>query len=153
MLAWLALGVIVLTWVFLRRTTMGRKLYAMGSNPVAAYRVGMSRPRVWMFAFAAQGALLGLAGLLYLIRSGDLQGTGHEEKTLLAIAAAVVGGVSITGGRGSAWGVFLGSLFLVSLAPACTLLRIPMVWQRTLVGFVMVVAVSVDVLWRRERDD
>jgi ABC-type xylose transport system permease subunit len=57
--------------------------------------------------------------------------------------------VAITGGRGSVWGVALGCLFLVSLAPACVFLHVSTQWQRTLVGGVMVVAVLVDSLWRR----
>lgn len=150
-LGWLSLGVLIFIWVFLRQSILGRKLYAVGSNPVAAHRVGIHRGRIWLLAFSIQGALLGLAGMLYLVRSGDLQPIGHEEKTLLAIAAAVIGGVSITGGRGLAWGVVLGCLFLVSLGPACTLVGIPIIWQRTIVGIVMVIAVSIDALWRREK--
>jgi rhamnose transport system permease protein len=93
-----------------------------------------------------------LAGLLYLARSGGLQAKDYDEKTLEAIAAAVVGGVAITGGRGSVIGVALGCLFLVSLAPACILLHVPQLWQRALIGSVMAVAVTVDTLWRkRER--
>ena len=83
-------------------------------------------------------------------RSGGLQPNGYEEKTLEAIAAAVVGGVAITGGRGTVTGVALGCLFLVALAPACILLRVSELWQRTLVGGVMVLAVLLDSLWRRK---
>ena len=60
-----------------------------------------------------------------------------------------MGGVAITGGRGSVVGVVLGCLFLVTLAPACVFLNVPPTWQRTLVGAVMAVAVVLDALWRR----
>jgi ribose/xylose/arabinose/galactoside ABC-type transport system permease subunit len=93
--------------------------------------------------------LVGLAGLLALARSGSIQPTSYEDKTLEAIAAAVVGGVAITGGRGSVWGVALGCLFLVTLAPACLFLQLSTHWQRTLVGSVLAVAVTLDALWRR----
>ncbi len=95
--------------------------------------------------------LAGLAGLLYLARSGQLQAVSYEDTTLQAIAAAVVGGVAITGGRGTVLGVLLGCLFLVALPPACEFLHIPTAWQRTLVGAVLVVAVTLDALWRRRR--
>jgi rhamnose transport system permease protein len=95
--------------------------------------------------------LAGLAGLLYLARSGSLQPVSYEDKTLEAIAAAVVGGVAITGGRGSVLGVMLGCLFLVSLPPACEHLHVATTWQRTLVGAVMVLAVTLDALWRRRQ--
>lgn len=148
-LAWIGFAFLVLSWAFFRQTRTGREFYALGSNPSASHRAGISRASIWLMAFTIQGAVLGMAGLLYLIRSGDLQPTGHEDKTLTAIAAAVVGGVAITGGRGSVFGVFLGCLFLVSLGPICTILHISILWQRALVGVVMVIAVSMDALWRK----
>jgi ABC-type sugar transport system ATPase subunit/ribose/xylose/arabinose/galactoside ABC-type transport system permease subunit len=150
-LAWVGLGVAVLAAVFLRRTVAGRELYAVGSNPAAAGRAGVSRGRAWLVAFTLQGALAGLAGLFYLARSGSLQPVSYEDKTLEAIAAAVVGGVALTGGRGTVLGVMLGCLFLVSLPPACEHLHLPTTWHRTLVGAVLVAAVTLDALWRRRR--
>jgi len=149
LLAWMGLALVVLMGVFLNETVLGRKLYALGSNPAAAHRVGIHRSRVWLMAFTFQGVLIGLAGLLALARAGNLQATSFEDKTLEAIAAAVVGGVAITGGRGSIVGVALGCLFLVSLRPACVFLEVSPYWRLTLVGGVMVLAVSVDALWRR----
>jgi ABC-type sugar transport system ATPase subunit/ribose/xylose/arabinose/galactoside ABC-type transport system permease subunit len=148
---WLGLAVAVLTALFLRRTIWGRQLFAVGSNPAAAARVGVSRTRVWLLAFTLQGVFAGIAGLLYLARSGQVQADSYEDRTLEAVAAAVVGGVAITGGRGSVGGVLLGCVFLVSLTPACQFLRIPTTWQRTLVGAVMAFAVVLDALWRRRR--
>ncbi len=150
-LVWLGLGIAAAVALFLARTVPGRHLYAVGSNPAAAARVGISRARVWLLAFTLQGMLAGLAGLLYLARSGQVQAISYEDKTLEAVAAAVVGGVAITGGRGSVVGLMLGCLFLVSLAPACQFLRIPTTWQRALVGLVMAVAVVLDALWRRRQ--
>jgi rhamnose transport system ATP-binding protein len=146
---WLGFLVVLLTGAALRWTVFGRQLYAVGGNPSAAHRVGIERRRVWPVAFALQGMLVGLAGILSLARSGNLQATSFEDRTLTAIAAAVVGGVAITGGRGSVWGTMLGCLFLVSLGPACVALHVSPDWQRALVGGVMVTAVLLDALWRR----
>jgi ABC-type sugar transport system ATPase subunit/ribose/xylose/arabinose/galactoside ABC-type transport system permease subunit len=151
LVVWLGLATQALGVLFLRHTVPGRELYGVGSNPAAARRVGISRARVWLTAFTLQGVLAGLAGLLYLARSGQLQPISYEDLTLKAIAAAVVGGVALTGGRGTVAGVLLGCLFLVTLASACEFLRIPVTWQRTLVGAVMVVAVALDTLWRRRQ--
>ena len=150
--AWAGLGLVVVFWVGLNGHIRGRELYALGGNPSAAHRVGISRARVWLMAFALQGLLAGLAGWLLLARSGSLQATSYEDKTLEAIAAAVVGGIAINGGRGSVWGVAFGCLFLVSLGPACIFLHISPHWQRALVGGVMVVAVLADSLWRGRRE-
>lgn len=145
------LGVAMFLWLGagLRQTIPGRYLYAVGGNPQAATRVGIRRSWVWLGAFGLQGAMAGLAGMLYLGRSGSLQSTAYEEKTLEAIAAAMVGGVAITGGRGTLLGVALGSLLLVTLAPACQFLSVSAYWQRALVGAVLVVAVVLDARWRR----
>jgi ABC-type sugar transport system ATPase subunit/ribose/xylose/arabinose/galactoside ABC-type transport system permease subunit len=148
LVVWLGLALLVLAWLGLKFTVPGRQLYALGSNPAAAHRVGIDRARVWLVSFALQGALVGLAGVLYLARSGALQPTSFEDKTLEAIAAAVVGGVAVTGGRGSVWGVALGCLFLVSLERAFIFLGISPYWQQTLVGTVLLVAVLIDALGR-----
>jgi rhamnose transport system ATP-binding protein len=148
LVTWAGLLFLALSWLGLNYTLPGRECYALGSNPSAAHRVGIRRRRVWLGAFTIQGALAGLAGLLYLARSGGLQSTSYGDKTLQAIAAAVVGGVAITGGRGSVWGVFLGCLLLVSLHPACIALGIHPTWQQTLVGSVLALAVLADTLGR-----
>jgi rhamnose transport system permease protein len=143
------MGVAVLVLIFVQRSVPGRHLYAVGSNPSAARRAGISPARAWLVAFTLQGALAGLAGLAYLAQSGVLQAISYSDKTLQAIAAAVVGGVALTGGRGSIVGVLLGCLFLVSLTPACEHLHVPRDWQRALVGVVMVAAVGLDAMGRR----
>jgi ABC-type sugar transport system ATPase subunit/ribose/xylose/arabinose/galactoside ABC-type transport system permease subunit len=146
--AWCGLVLVGTAWLLLRHTVGGRALYALGSNPAAAHRVGIERGRVWLAAFTLQGVLVGLAGLLYLARSGGLQRTSYDEKTLEAIAAAVVGGVAITGGRGSVGGVALGCLLLVTLPHIGIFLGVATTWHRTLVGAVLVLAVTLDLLWR-----
>jgi ABC-type sugar transport system ATPase subunit/ribose/xylose/arabinose/galactoside ABC-type transport system permease subunit len=148
-LVWLGLAVALAAAVFLGRTVAGRHLFAVGSNPAAARRVGISPARVWLVAFTLQGVLAGLAGLLYLARSGSLQPVSYEDTTLEAITAAVIGGVAITGGRGTVIGAVLGCLFLTALTAACVFLGLPPTWQRTVVGLVMVAAVTLDTLWRR----
>jgi rhamnose transport system permease protein len=150
LVVWLGLALVVTAWLLLNLTVSGRELYALGDNPSAAHRVGIKRVRVWLKAFGIQGLLVGLAGFFYLARSGSLQPTSFDDKTLEAIAAAVVGGVAITGGRGSVWGVVLGCLLLVALPPACLFLHVSTHWQKTLVGGVLLAAVTLDTLWRRK---
>ena len=147
--AWLGLALAALVALWLNQTVTGRELYALGSNPRAAHRVGIGPARVWLTAFTLQGLLTGVAGLLYLARSGSIQPTSHEDRTLEAIAAAVVGGVAITGGRGSVLGVAVGCVLLVSLGPACIFLGLSPFWQQSLVGAVLLAAVLLDALVRR----
>jgi ribose/xylose/arabinose/galactoside ABC-type transport system permease subunit len=148
LIVWGSAALVAVLWSALNFHVYGRQMYAVGGNSSAARRVGIRPAAVWLKAFALQGLLAGLAGLLNLARSGSLQPTSYEDQTLKAIAAVVIGGVAITGGRGSIWGVALGCVFLVTLNSACTFLRIAAPWQLALVGAVLVVAVSVDNLWR-----
>jgi ABC-type sugar transport system ATPase subunit/ribose/xylose/arabinose/galactoside ABC-type transport system permease subunit len=149
LLAWAGLGVAAAVWLLLRGTVTGRELYAVGSNPAAARRVGIHRGRAWLTAFGLQGVLVGLAGFLHLAYTGNLQPVSFGGKTLEAIAAAVVGGVAITGGRGSAWGVLLGCVLLVAVEQASVFLGLATSWHRTLVGGILVAAVCLDALWRK----
>jgi ribose/xylose/arabinose/galactoside ABC-type transport system permease subunit/ABC-type multidrug transport system ATPase subunit len=151
LVVWAGILLVTAAWLILRRTVPGHELYALGSNPAAAHRIGIERRRIWLWAFTLQGMLVGLAGLFYLARSGNLQPSGYEGETLRAIAAVVVGGAAITGGRGSVWGVALGCVFLVALPLATPFLGISANWDKTLAGAAMVMAVAVDALWRRRR--
>jgi ribose/xylose/arabinose/galactoside ABC-type transport system permease subunit/ABC-type branched-subunit amino acid transport system ATPase component len=142
-------GLAVAVWLLLTRTVTGRELYAVGGNPAAAVRVGIHPGRVWLKAFALQGLLVGAAGFLQLAWVGSVEDTSFDAVTLDAIAAVVVGGVAILGGRGSTWGVVLGCLFLAALTQLSVLLGVATTWQQALVGAVLVLAVTLDTLWRR----
>src|SRR6056297_2761521 len=105
----IALAVAVATYLFLDHTRLGRQIYALGSNPVAAPLRGIKVVRVTLLVFALSGALSGLAGVLYASRFGyvnpGITGVGFE---FTVIAAVVVGGVSINGGVGTVLGTVLG---------------------------------------------
>lgn len=122
----------------------GRFIYAVGSDREAARLAGL-RPQAMTFgAFVLLGALVGFAALLNAIRFTDVDpktGTGLE---LQVIAAAVVGGVAISGGRGSLWGVLVGVLLLASIAPALVFLKLPPPWEKAIQGAIILLAVAAD---------
>src|SRR5207249_9099868 len=94
--------------------------------------------------FVLAGGLTGLAALLNAVRFSDVDpktGTGLE---LQAIAAAVVGGISISGGRGNLWGVLVGVLLLACIAPALVFLKLPPQWEKALQGCIILLAVAAD---------
>jgi rhamnose transport system permease protein len=123
----------------------GRWVYAVGSNPQAARQAGLPVELVTLGAFAACGALSGLAGFMFLARFGNITvaaGTGLE---LASVAAAVVGGVSIVGGSGTLVGALLGAILIDTLDQS--LLRVPQVsefWRDAILGALILVAVTVD---------
>jgi len=128
----------------------GRFVYAVGSDAEAARLAGIRPQAVTFWVFVLMGALTGLAALLNAVRFADVDprtGTGIE---LQAIAAAVVGGVAISGGRGNLWGVLAGVLLLGCIAPALIFLRLPPQWEKAIQGAIILLAVAADG-WRTVR--
>jgi ribose/xylose/arabinose/galactoside ABC-type transport system permease subunit len=148
---WLSLAVTLAAWLLLGWTVPGRKVMALGSNPTAARRAGVHPAWVWLAVFTIEGALAGAAGLLALGMEGHLQATDFEEMTLEAIGVAVVGGIAITGGRGSVWGILGAALLFRVLEKGWMLLHVPGYWQRTVVGGLLLLAILADRMWRHVR--
>ena len=141
----MSLGIAALTYVFVMHSRVGRQIYALGSNPVAAPLRGINVTRVTLLVFALSGALSGLAGIMYASRWGFVNpsntGNGFEFQV---IAAVVIGGVSINGGSGSVLGTVLGVLLLGCVAAALPLLGIPGTTQSAIYGAVILVALLID---------
>ncbi len=122
----------------------GRFIYATGTDAEAARLAGIDPKRTTFGVFVLMGALAGLAAVLNLVQSPQVQpncGDGLELKT---IAAAVVGGVAISGGRGTLWGVLLGMLLLANVNPALTHFHQPPYWEKAIQGLVILLAVVAD---------
>lgn len=149
-MAILAFAAAITAGSFLRYTRSGRAVYAIGSNPEAARMRGIPVDRIVFLVYVLSGGLAGLAGILYAARFATVNpasaGLAFE---LQAVAAAVIGGVSILGGSGGIPGAFLGSLFLGTLANALAVTGVSGFWQRAVEGAIILIAVSVDAAIRR----
>ncbi len=135
--------------VWLTWTRSGRHIFAIGSGPNAARLAGITQRRTWLTAFCAGGMLTGLAGMLQLAESGQMQsrlGAGWE---LHAIAVAVIGGVAITGGRGTVLGVVLGAVLVRLINGALVRWGIRDVQFDLFVGAMILSAVLLDLGWRK----
>ncbi|MET8153256.1 ABC transporter permease [Actinoplanes sp. NPDC049668] len=140
----------VLTLVF-TRTRFGAQVRAIGSNPDAAAYTGLPVDRIRIQALAVSGLMAGVAGTLALafFMSGDpTLGEGFE---LTAIAAAIIGGTALGGGRGSVPGAIIGALILALVTSALVFFRIPINWTSFATGAVILVAVAADAALRRYR--
>ncbi len=136
---------IALSWV-LRQTGAGRLLYLTGSNAEAARLAGVDTARVKIAAFAGLGALTALAAVINSVRFNQIPpnaGLGLEMKV---IAAVVVGGTAINGGRGTLGGTLLGVVLLGAIGPALTYLGVSAYWERAIQGAIILVAVGLNVL-------
>jgi rhamnose transport system ATP-binding protein len=138
--------------MWLTFTRSGRHIYAVGSGPNAARLAGITQTRTWLVAFATGGMLAGLAGVLQLAESGQMQsrlGVGWE---LHAIAVAVIGGVAITGGRGTVLGVVLSATLIRLINGALVRWGIRDVQFDLFVGAMILAAVLLDLAWRKLGD-
>ncbi len=137
--------VIVLSWFVLRRTVFGLRVYAVGGNVHAAHLSGIRVGRILMAAYMISGLLAGLGGIMSAARlyaaNGLQLGQSYE---LDAIAAAILGGISFTGGIGSIWGTLVGALIIAILSNGLILVGVSDIWQFIVKGLVIVVAVALD---------
>ena len=142
----------ILVALVLNHTVFGRSIYAAGDDEEAAYRAGIPVRRVTFIAYVICGLFAGLAGVVYLTRTGSadaLTGTQTNEN-LNAIAAALLGGTALTGGRGGALGSFLGSVFLsLTLSSMGIAFGIANWWQPAGIGVLILLAVMADPQARR----
>lgn len=147
----IALGVLASLGFATKHLAAGRFIYAVGSDAEAARLAGI-RPRLMTFAtFVFLGALVGLAAMMNVVQSPQVDpnsGTGLELRT---IAAVVVGGVAISGGRGNLWGAFAGLLLLVGIGPALTHLHVEAYWGKAIQGAIILLAVVADGLRTRKQ--
>jgi len=145
----IAVVIFIAFYYFINHMRVGRQIYAVGSNPEAADISGIPRRRVIWLVYAIMGILAGLAGVLWVAKFASAQGdtaTGYE---LSVIAAAVLGGVSISGGSGKVSGLILGTILLGILNNALPLIHISPFWQQAIQGFVILAAVLTNVVVKR----
>ncbi|MFD5656644.1 sugar ABC transporter permease [Streptomyces hirsutus] len=143
--------VLVLHYV-LTRTRLGRSLYAVGGNAEAARRAGIDVRAVYTTAFVMCSTLAATGGVLAAARlAAANQSTGTADVNLNAIAAAVIGGTSLFGGRGSAFAALLGVLVIQSISSGLTLLNLDSSYRFVITGGVLLVAVALDSAARRSR--
>ncbi|WP_104136357.1 MULTISPECIES: ABC transporter permease [unclassified Cryobacterium] len=139
----------LLVHIMLRRTMFGRGIYAIGGDTEAARRAGFSVVRIQLALYALVGALAAFGGVLHvtLTRSANPQDLLGTELDI--IAAVVLGGASIFGGRGSVLGTVLGVLLIQLINNSLILMGIPSAWQRTAVGLLLVIGVGIQALGAR----
>ncbi len=133
----------------LRRTVFGRHVYAVGGNPEAAWLAGVATRRVTWAVYALSGALAGLAGLTLASRLGAGVPNAGVQYELDVIAAVVVGGTSLSGGRGTVAGSLWGAVFIGVLTNGLNLANVDPYVQKIALGVVIVIAVIADQLGRR----
>jgi len=148
-ICWYVLVVTLLVHFLLRYTLPGRRMLALGNSESAARLIGLSKTRLTLLVFAVSGMLVGLTAVLHAGYYGKVQANTGEGWELRAIAATVIGGTNILGGRGSAPGTLLGAFLVALLSNVLTLAHISSYWQHFFVGALILLAVIADMLLHR----
>jgi rhamnose transport system permease protein len=147
----LALALLVALGLGMRHIAAGRFVYAVGTDAEAARLAGIRPQLVTFLVFVFIGALTGLAAMMNIVQSPQVQPLSGMGLELKVIAAVVVGGVAISGGRGNLWGAFAGLLLLACVAPALTHLHIEAYWEKAIQGGIILLAVVADGVRNRKQ--
>ncbi len=134
------------------QTPYGRHLYAIGGNREAAFYSGININRHIVLIFTLMGAMVGVAGIVLTARVGAATSDAGRMMELDAIAAAVIGGTSLMGGRGTVWGAIVGGLVMASLDNGMSLMNTEAFWQPIIKGSILVIAVALDMMGRKGKN-
>lgn len=146
----IAISVAFVGWAVLSQTTLGLACYAVGSNREAARRAGLPIGRLTILVFAIVGVCAGIAAIIDMSRFTTVSVAGYTNTALAAIAAVIIGGTSLFGGRGTITGTVVGTSIPVVLLSGLVILRVDPFWQNIVIGAMLIVAVAFDQL-QRER--
>ncbi|MFD2706041.1 ABC transporter permease [Salibacterium lacus] len=141
------------TWFILKYTLIGRSVLAIGGNAQSSVRVGINFEKVKMFVFSYMGFLAGIAAIAQTSYTSAIDPNGLAGLELTVIAAVVLGGANIHGGRGSIPGTLLGVLLLAIMQNGMILARIDTFWQNVVTGAIIVIAVSYDEINHRRNQE
>jgi len=141
---WLMVGVAILGQWLLSKTRFFRRYYYIGANAKAAHLSGIPVDRMLIAAFTLSGLLAGLAGITFAARVATASSTAGDAAELRIITAVILGGASLTGGRGTVWGTLVGVLFISLINNVMIFAALKSEWQSIVIGSVLIIAVALD---------
>lgn len=144
-------GVAVAVWVMMRYTMFGRGIYAIGGDESSAHRAGIKVRTTKFFVYVIVGVIAAIAGLIRTCMMGQMHPTNLLGMEMLVIAAVVLGGTAITGGRGSLLGVMLGTLLIVMVQNSMILIGVPTYWQRFALGALIIIGTGISAVQFQRR--
>lgn len=143
---WTCAVIVLIAMIILRKTRLGRYIYAVGGNERAAKFSGLNVKKIKIIVYTLAGALSAMGGLIVTSKLNSATPTAGDGYELDSIAAVVIGGTSLYGGKGSVLGTILGALIIGVLNSGLIILGVPPFWQKVIKGFVILLAVAFDKL-------
>jgi ribose transport system permease protein len=147
---WPMVALVLVVGYFLPRTRYGRHILAVGGNRLAAQARGISLKKTRFGVFSVAGAIVGFAGVLFAASNGPFAPTAGASFQLPVIAAVILAGVSLAGGRGNIWLILLSVGFLSTVPTSLVFFGLSSNWQAVFQGLILIIAVAIDG-WRARR--
>jgi len=141
---WISASIVLMAVILTRKTTLGRHIYAIGGNETAARLSGIKVKKVKLIVYSIAGAMAGIGGILVTSRLDSAQPNAGMSFELDSIAAVVIGGTSLSGGKGTIMGTVQGALIIGILNNGLVLLNVSPFWQQVIKGFVILLAVIIE---------
>lgn len=141
---WIGLIILMVSFLVLKLTKLGRYFYAVGDNADGARLIGIPVSKIRVLAFVLSGLSASIAGMIFVMNIGFVPNQTGSGIELQVIAAAVLGGVSLNGGLGTVFGAGLGAIFLTAINSSLIYLRIPAYWNNAISGFLLLLIVISD---------
>ncbi|WP_019147454.1 ABC transporter permease [Timonella senegalensis] len=141
---WMTIVILVVLGFVLAKTSFGRKIYATGDNIQGAHLIGVPTKTMTVTAFAASGLFASMAALVFLAQIGSISNQAGMGIEMRAIAAAVIGGVALTGGVGTILGASFGALFITTATSSLSFLGVPGFWSDMVIGAILLIALFAD---------
>lgn len=142
---------VVFYYVFTYRP-FGRHVYAIGANTESANLAGINEKKVRMYSHALLGGIVGVASILYIARMGSVEMTIGHDLPLQVIAAVIIGGTAITGGRGSIIGTFMGVLFISIMRNGIVIMGVPSLWENSIIGILILLSLTFDIFMQKRHE-
>ncbi|TIP02606.1 MAG: ABC transporter permease, partial [Mesorhizobium sp.] len=142
----------LICWFVLHRTSFGRRVFAIGNNPVACQFSGVRVDRIKFILFCLTGLMSGIASVLITSRLGSTRPSIAQGYELEAITMVVLGGVSILGGAGSILGVVLAAFIMGLVTFGLGLLNVPGIVMSIFIGLLLIIVIALPIVWRRLRE-
>lgn len=147
------LALTVISWLLLNKTHLGRQLYAVGGSTEAARRIGIRVSIIWLFAYGYLGALAAIAGMLQVYRVSEVVPNALVGGELDVLAAVILGGASLSGGRGSVTGTLMGVFLIAMLKNGLNLAGVSSYFVNIVIGLVIVLAICITHYKKRKETD
>lgn len=138
------LGAYIIFHIISKYTVFGRNVYMIGGNSQASYLAGIKVNKMRMNLYLLNGLMAGVAGILLSAQTGSGMPNAAQTYNMTALSAVILGGVALTGGKGTIFGTFLGSMVLSVLQNGMTMMSVGTYWQDIIIGLVLICSVSVD---------